>query len=84
MTIDTSFLHPIILVIMLACAIFAAASKDLLYSAIALALLSVLLALEFFLLRAPDVAIAEAAIGAAVTTALFIIAIRATKRSEKP
>ena len=69
---------------MLACAIYAAASKDLLYAAIALALLSVLLALEFFVLRAPDVAIAEAAIGAAVTTALFIIAIRATKRSEKP
>ncbi len=84
MAIDLSFLHPILLVAMLACAVFAAAAKDLLYATIALAVLSALLALEFFLLRAPDVAIAEASIGAAVTTALFIIAIRATKRSEKP
>ena len=64
------------------CAIFVAVFRDLLYAAVALAVLSLLLALEFFLLRAPDVAIAEAGIGAAVTTAIFIIAIRATKRME--
>jgi len=41
-----------------------------------------LLAFEFYLLKAPDVAIAEAGIGAAVTAAIFVITIRATKRME--
>jgi uncharacterized MnhB-related membrane protein len=41
-----------------------------------------LLAFEFYLLKAPDVAMAEAGIGAAVTAAILIITIRATKRME--
>ncbi len=80
--IDAIYLHLIILVVILVCAAYAAISKDLLYAVVALSVLSVLLALEFFLLRAPDVAIAEAAIGAAITAALFIIVIRATRRME--
>lgn len=50
--------------------------KKLLGAAIALAIFSFLLALEFYILQAPDVAIAEASIGAGLTTAIFIIAIR--------
>jgi len=57
--------------------------KDLLSSAIAFAAFSLLLALEFYLLQAPDVAIAEAGIGAGLTTAIFIVAIRGTKRYEE-
>ncbi len=53
-------------------------SKKLLSAAVALAIFSFLLALEFYILQAPDVAIAEAAIGAGLTTAIFIIAIRGT------
>ncbi|HNB03255.1 MAG TPA: DUF4040 domain-containing protein, partial [Methanoregulaceae archaeon] len=34
-------------------------------------------------LQAPDVAISQAAIGAGLTTAIFIIAIRSTKRYEE-
>jgi energy-converting hydrogenase B subunit D len=49
---------------------------------VVLAVLSLLLAFEFYLLKAPDVAMAEAGIGAAVTAAIFIITIRATKRME--
>jgi uncharacterized MnhB-related membrane protein len=56
--------------------------RDLLYAVVSLAVLSLLLALEFYLLKAPDVAIAEAGIGAAVTAAIFVIALRATKRTE--
>ena len=52
--------------------------KKLLGAAIALAIFSFLLALEFYILQAPDVAIAEASIGAGLTTAIFIIAIRGT------
>ncbi len=56
--------------------------KDLISAAIALGASSLLLSLQFYLLRAPDVAIAEAAVGAALTTAIFIFAIRATDRQE--
>ncbi len=57
--------------------------KDLLSSAIAFAAFGLLLSLEFYLLQAPDVAIAEAGIGAGLTTAIFIIAIRGTQRYEE-
>ncbi|MBS3816498.1 MAG: DUF4040 domain-containing protein [Candidatus Thermoplasmatota archaeon] len=56
--------------------------KDLISAAIALGASSLLLSLQFFLLRAPDVAIAEAAVGAALTTAIFIFAIKSTERKE--
>jgi len=52
--------------------------KDLLSAAIAFGVFSFLLSLEFYLLQAPDVAIAEAGIGAGLTTAIFVIAIRGT------
>jgi len=57
--------------------------KDLLAAAIALAAMSLLLSLEFYILHAPDVAIAEAGIGACITTAIIVIAIRQTKRMEE-
>ena len=44
--------------------------------------MSLLLALEFYILQAPDVAIAEAGVGACLTTAILIISIRATNREE--
>ena len=56
--------------------------KDLLACAIALGVFSFLLSLEFYVLQAPDVAIAEAGIGAGLTTAIFIFAIRGTSRWE--
>ena len=49
--------------------------KDLLAAAVASAAFSLLRSLEFYILQAPDVAIAEAGIGAGLTTAIFIIAI---------
>ena len=51
-------------------------------AAIALAAFSLMMALEYYLLQAPDVAIAEAGIGAGLTTAIFMVAIRATRRRE--
>jgi uncharacterized MnhB-related membrane protein len=56
--------------------------RDLLAAAIALAAMSLLLSLEFFLLQAPDVAIAQAGVGACLSTAIVIIAIKGTKRME--
>ena len=49
----------------------------LLSSALALGAFSLCLALEYYILQAPDVAIAEAAIGAGLSTVIYIIALRA-------
>ena len=56
--------------------------KDLIQSVIFLAVMSMLLSLEFYILRAPDVAIAEAAIGAGLATAVYVVAINRTERWE--
>lgn len=73
----------IILTIMVVAGIFAITSKDLLKSVIGMGAFSLLLSLEFYILQAPDVAIAEAAIGAGLTTAIYIAAIRNSKRFEE-
>ena len=78
---ELQVLHTIVPLLIVVCALLVARFKDLIVAVIALAALSLLLALEFYLLQAPDVAIAEAGIGAAITTAIFVIAIRATKRT---
>ena len=56
--------------------------KDLIACAISLGIFSFILSLEFYILQAPDVAIAEAGIGAGLTTAIYIVAIRGTSRWE--
>jgi len=78
--IEAEILHIVIPILIVICALLVAKFRDLIVATIVLAALSLLLSLEFYILEAPDVAIAEAAIGAAITTAIFIIAIRATKR----
>lgn len=75
-------LHIIIPILIVAASVVAVLLKDLLAAVIAVAAMSLLLSLEFFILQAPDVAIAQAGVGACLTTAIFIIAIRATKRME--
>lgn len=80
--IESGILHMVIPIVIVVCAVFVAKFKDLIYAALALAALSLLLALEFYMLQAPDVAIAEAGIGAAITVAIIVLAIRSTKRME--
>ena len=76
-------IHIILPILIVVAAIFAVLLKDLIAAAIAVAAMSLLLSLEFFILQAPDVAIAEAGVGACLTTAILVIAIRATKRMEE-
>jgi len=64
-------------------AILVIKSKDLFVSVIYLAAMSLMLAVEFYILQAPDVAIAEAVVGAGMSTAIYIIAIHKTNRFEK-
>jgi energy-converting hydrogenase B subunit D len=70
---------PILIIIGAIVAVFL---RDLLGAAIDVAAMSLLLSLEFYILQAPDVAIAEAGVGACLTTAILVIAVRGTKRME--
>ena len=75
--------HIVIPVFIVVASIFAIYLKDLIAAAIAVAAMSLLLSLEFYILQAPDVAIAEAGVGACLTTAILVIAIKGTKRMEE-
>ena len=63
-------------------ALIAAFSDKTLTSVLSLGATGAFISLEFILLQAPDVAISEAAVGAVLTTALFIIAIKKTTEKE--
>ena len=76
-------IHIILPILIIVAAAFAVLMKDLISAAIAVAAMSLLLSLEFYILQAPDVAIAEAGVGACLTTAILVIAIKATKRMEE-
>ena len=78
-----SILHVVVLVLIVVGGALAVWFKDLLSSVLALAAASLLVSLEFYILQAPDVAIAEAGIGAALTTAIYVIALRRTRRKEE-
>ena len=69
-------LNTIVLTGALASALIAVRAEKLLDSVIALGATGSFIALEFLLLQAPDVAIAEASVGAVLSTVLFIIALR--------
>lgn len=72
-------IHISILIMMIVAGFLAVVLEKLLPSVIALSVASLLLSLEFYILHAPDVAMAEAAIGAGLTMAIFIFAIRGTR-----
>ncbi|MDR1740842.1 MAG: DUF4040 domain-containing protein [Synergistaceae bacterium] len=76
-------LHTPVLILLFCSAFLALWFKNLLHSVIALGIFSLTMALEFYILRAPDVAISEAAIGAGLSTTIFIITLRACQGSVK-
>ncbi len=76
-------IHIVTPILIVAASIAAVLLRDLIAAAIAIAAMSLLLSLEFYILQAPDVAIAEAGVGACLTTAILVIAVRATKRTEE-
>lgn len=57
-------------------AILASQLEDLLSSVIALSATGLFAAFEFLILHAPDVAISEAAVGAALSPLVFIVTLR--------
>jgi uncharacterized MnhB-related membrane protein len=77
-----NIVHIVVPILIVVASVYAIYLKDLIAAAIAVSAMSLLLALEFYILQAPDVAIAEAGVGACLTTAILIISIRATNREE--
>ena len=75
--------HLIILLFLIATAIAAIRAKDLLVAVIIYSAYSFTIALTYLMLRAADVAMTEAAVGAGVTTILFVAALCKTSREEK-
>ncbi|MCR3921795.1 MAG: DUF4040 domain-containing protein [Firmicutes bacterium] len=78
----TEVLTYLLLIFLVVCAISVARSRDLLAAVIIFAAYSLVMAILWQLLAAPDVAITEAALGAGVTTLLLIAAIAKTRRQE--
>ncbi|MFP4564024.1 MAG: hydrogenase subunit MbhD domain-containing protein [Spirochaetia bacterium] len=70
------------MVLIIALAVYSLVAKDLLHGIIALSAISLISALLFYLLNAPDVAITEAAVGTGVTTVVFVGVIRHTSRKD--
>ena len=72
-------LNVLVVVGMLVSAVLAVHFEKLLSAVIALGVTGVFAAAEFLLLHAPDVAISEAAVGAALTPLIFIVTLKKIK-----
>lgn len=72
----------IIGVVMVGLAIFAIEAKKLLTSVIMLSAMGLLSVILFVIMKAPDVAITEASVGAGLTTAIFLLSLRKLKRAD--
>lgn len=76
-------LNTLIIIGILLCAFLTVYFENLLSSIIALSILGSFTALEFIMLHAPDVAIAEAAVGAVLSPVIFIVALKKVKGGER-
>jgi len=76
-------LNVLLLLFLIVCAIIVARTRDLLSAVIIFAAYSLVMAVIWQQLEAPDLAITEAAMGAGVTTILLLVVISKTGRHEK-
>ncbi|MBN2027557.1 MAG: DUF4040 domain-containing protein [Actinobacteria bacterium] len=71
------------LVLLVATALLAVFARDLLAAVIIFSVYSLIMALMWQRLQAPDLALTEAAVGAGVTAVLFVVTIFKTLRREE-
>lgn len=76
-------LHFFLLSFLVVCAIAVSRIKDLLSAVIIFAAYSLIMAIVWQQLNAPDIALTEAAMGAGVTTLLMMVVISKTRRGEE-
>ncbi|MGB9666443.1 MAG: hydrogenase subunit MbhD domain-containing protein [Candidatus Cryosericum sp.] len=72
-----------LIVLTLVLAVLSVHLKDLLAAVILMGASSLIVSVLFLFLQAPDVAMSEASIGAALTMAIYIIVVKKTEASEK-
>ena len=77
-----AILNVFLVVFLIVCALAVERTKDLLSAVIMFSAYSLVMSVIWLLLKSPDVALTEAAIGAGVTSILFIAVISRTKRME--
>ncbi|MFH1786469.1 MAG: hydrogenase subunit MbhD domain-containing protein [archaeon] len=75
-------LYYVAVVAMIVMAAIAIHAKDLLYAVIIMGGSLVMLSIVFLMLKAPDVAITQAAVNGALGTALYVFAVLKTRRDE--
>ena len=73
----------VLVIFLIICALAVQHTDDLVGSIIIFVAYSLIMAILWLLLAAPDIAMTEAAIGAGVTTILFLVVISRTRRMEK-
>lgn len=76
-------LNVLLLLFLVVCAVVVARTKDLLSAIIMFAAYSLVMAIIWQQLEAPDLALTEAAMGAGVTTLLLLVVVSKTRRSEE-
>lgn len=76
MQIMMQIIEWLLLIFLIVCAVAVSVSKNLLNSVIIFMSYSLVMAVIWVLLQAPDLAITEAAVGAGVTSVLFFLALR--------
>ncbi|MDT8336617.1 MAG: hydrogenase subunit MbhD domain-containing protein [Candidatus Izemoplasmatales bacterium] len=76
-------LNVVIVIYLIVCAFAIGRIKDLIGAVILFSAYSLMMSVLWLILKTPDVAITEAAIGAGVTSILFFAVISKTKRYEK-
>lgn len=76
-------LNVLLLLFLVVCAIAVARTRDLLSAVIIFSAYSLVMAIIWQQLEAPDLAITEAAMGAGVTSILLLVVISKTRRHEE-
>ncbi len=73
----------ILIILMIVLSVLSIQLKNLIAAVVAMGAVSLIISLLFLLIQAPDVAMAEASIGAALTMIIYIMGVRKTERSEE-
>ncbi|OYT55269.1 MAG: hypothetical protein B6U76_06455 [Desulfurococcales archaeon ex4484_217_2] len=73
----------ILTIVLIVSLIVAAETRDLLVAIVALGIVGLIVAIYFYLLQAPDVAMTQAVVGISLAAAFYILGVRRTKRFEE-
>jgi len=76
-------IEAILTIVLIASLVVAAETRDLLVAIVALGIVGLVVAMYFYFLQAPDVAMTQAVVGISLAAAFYILGVRRTKRFEE-